>query len=42
MVSGHRPVADEEAEIFLLKPIGTRTTGNLEDDIYTAPGRVRI
>jgi mannose-6-phosphate isomerase-like protein (cupin superfamily) len=38
----HRPVADEEAEIFLLEPIGTRNTGNLEDETYTAPDRVRI
>ena len=38
----HRPVADDEAEIFLLLPIGTRNTGNLEDETYTAPDRVRI
>jgi mannose-6-phosphate isomerase-like protein (cupin superfamily) len=38
----HRPVADEEAEIFLLEPIGTRNSGNLEDEIYTAPDRVKI
>lgn len=38
----HRPVADEEAEIFLLEPIGTRNTGDVEDEIFTAPERVRI
>jgi len=38
----HRPVAEDEAEIFLLEPIGTRNSGNLEDEIYTAPSRVRI
>ena len=38
----HRPVAEEEAEIFLLEPIGTRNSGNLEDAVYTAPSRVKI
>jgi mannose-6-phosphate isomerase-like protein (cupin superfamily) len=38
----HRPVADEEAEIFLLEPIGTLNTGNIADATYTAPQRVRI
>ena len=38
----HRPVAGEEAEIFVLEPIGTRNTGNLDDEAYTAPDRVRI
>ena len=38
----HRPVAEEEAEIFLLEPIGTLNTGNIVDETYTAPQRVRI
>jgi mannose-6-phosphate isomerase-like protein (cupin superfamily) len=38
----HRPVADEEAEIFLLEPAGTANTGNIVDEIYTAPDGVRI
>ena len=38
----HRPVAEQEAEIFLLEPIGTRNTGDLVDDVYTAPERDRI
>jgi mannose-6-phosphate isomerase-like protein (cupin superfamily) len=38
----HRPVAEEEAEIFLLEPIGTLNTGNVVDETYTAPQRVRI
>ncbi|HET7710240.1 MAG TPA: cupin domain-containing protein [Sphingomicrobium sp.] len=38
----HRPVADEEAEIFLLEPIGTLNTGNVLDETYTAPNRISI
>ena len=38
----HRPVAEEEAEIFLLEPIGTLNTGNFVDETYTAPQRVKI
>ena len=38
----HRPVAEEEAEIFLLEPIGTLNTGNVVDATYTAPNGVRI
>ena len=38
----HRPVADEEAEILLLEPAGTRNTGDLVDETYTAPDGVRI
>ncbi len=28
----HRPVADEEVEILLFEPAGTRNTGNVVDD----------
>lgn len=35
----HRPVARSEAQIFLIEPIGTRNTGNLEDEAFTAPDR---
>ena len=39
----HRPVAEEEAEIFLLEPIGTRNSAAIiEDETYTAPNRVKI
>lgn len=38
----HRPVAEEEAELFLLEPIGTRNTGNVVDKTYTAPQRIKI
>ena len=33
----HRPVADEEVEVMLFEPAGTRNTGNIEDDRFTAP-----
>ncbi|MGQ0588951.1 MAG: cupin domain-containing protein [Sphingosinicella sp.] len=38
----HRPVAEEEAEILLLEPAGTRNTGDIVDSAYTAPDGVRI
>ena len=38
----HRPVAENEAEIFLLEPAGVRNTGNIEDEVFTAPDGVRI
>jgi mannose-6-phosphate isomerase-like protein (cupin superfamily) len=38
----HRPVADEEAEIFLLEPAGVRNTGEIIDPIFTAPDGVRL
>lgn len=33
----HRPVADEEAEILLFEPAEVRNTGNVVDEVYTAP-----
>ncbi len=33
----HRPVAEEEAQIFLFEPKGVLNTGNITDEIYTAP-----
>jgi mannose-6-phosphate isomerase-like protein (cupin superfamily) len=33
----HRPVAEEEAEILLFEPCGVKNTGNVEDEIFTAP-----
>lgn len=33
----HRPVAEEEVEVMLFEPAGIRNTGNIEDEVYTAP-----
>jgi mannose-6-phosphate isomerase-like protein (cupin superfamily) len=38
----HRPVAEEEVELMLFEPAGTRNTGNVEDSPLTAPNGVRI
>jgi len=38
----HRPVADEEAEVLLFEPAGTRNTGDVVDEVFTAPDGVRI
>src|SRR5882672_5164920 len=33
----HRTAADEEAEIICFEPAGVRNTGNVVDEIFTAP-----
>jgi quercetin dioxygenase-like cupin family protein len=33
----HRPVAEEEAEVLLFEPAGTRNTGDVVDPRLTAP-----
>jgi mannose-6-phosphate isomerase-like protein (cupin superfamily) len=33
----HRPVADEEVEVVLFEPAGTRNTGNVVHETFTAP-----
>jgi mannose-6-phosphate isomerase-like protein (cupin superfamily) len=33
----HRTCADEEAEILCFEPAGVRNTGNIEDEVFTAP-----
>ncbi len=33
----HRPVAESEVEVMLFEPAGVRNTGNIVDEIYTAP-----
>jgi len=33
----HRPVAEDEVEVMLFEPAGIRNTGNIEDEVYTAP-----
>jgi mannose-6-phosphate isomerase-like protein (cupin superfamily) len=38
----HRTVADEEAEVLLFEPAATRNTGNIVDEILTAPTLERI
>jgi mannose-6-phosphate isomerase-like protein (cupin superfamily) len=38
----HRPVAEEEAEILLFEPAATVNTGDVVDEMYTAPLDARI
>jgi len=33
----HRTSADDEVEVLLLEPMGTRNTGDVLDPVYTAP-----
>jgi mannose-6-phosphate isomerase-like protein (cupin superfamily) len=36
----HRPVADEEAEILLFEPSGTRNTGDVDDELTAEVERI--
>ena len=38
----HRTSADEEADVLIFEPAGTRNTGEVEDAVFTAPNGVRI
>jgi mannose-6-phosphate isomerase-like protein (cupin superfamily) len=38
----HRTCADEETEILCFEPAGVRNTGNIEDQVFTAPGGVVV
>ena len=38
----HRTVADEEAEVLIFEPAGTRNTGNVDHPSLTAPTGARI
>ena len=38
----HRTCADEEAEILIFEPADVLNTGNVNDDIYTAPRGAEI
>ena len=38
----HRTCADEEAHILCFEPANTLNTGNVRDDIYTAPSGIAI
>ena len=33
----HRPVAEEEVEVMIFEPAGVKNTGNIDDEVYTAP-----
>lgn len=33
----HRTAADEEAEVLIFEPAAVRNTGNVSDDLFTAP-----
>lgn len=33
----HRTVADEEVEVLVFEPAATRNTGNIVDEVFTAP-----
>lgn len=33
----HRPVAGKEVEVMLFEPAGVKNTGNIDDEVYTAP-----
>lgn len=33
----HRTAADEEAEVLIFEPAATRNTGNVQDNVFTAP-----
>ena len=36
----HKPVADEEVEVMLFEPAGTRNTGNVVNELTTEPERL--
>lgn len=38
----HRTAADAEAEVLIFEPADTRNTGNVADDVFTAPAGVKI
>jgi mannose-6-phosphate isomerase-like protein (cupin superfamily) len=38
----HRTMADTEAEVLVFEPAATRNTGDIVDDIFTAPNDVPI
>jgi mannose-6-phosphate isomerase-like protein (cupin superfamily) len=38
----HRTAADEEVEVLVFEPAGTRNTGDVEDPSFTAPSGARI
>lgn len=38
----HRPVAEDEVEVLLFEPAEVRNTGNIVDEMFTAPELERI
>ncbi|MCF3649586.1 cupin domain-containing protein [Synoicihabitans lomoniglobus] len=38
----HRTKAESEAEVLIFEPAATRNTGNVEDEIFTAPDDVKL
>ena len=38
----HRPVAEKEVEVLLFEPAATKNTGNVVDEIFTAPQGIKI
>ena len=38
----HRTMADTEAEVLIFEPAATRNTGNVADEVFTAPNGVLI
>lgn len=38
----HRTIAEAEAEVLLFEPAGTRNTGDVVDDRFTAPDGARV
>jgi mannose-6-phosphate isomerase-like protein (cupin superfamily) len=38
----HRTMAEEEAEVLVFEPQETRNTGNVVDEVFTAPNGVGI
>jgi mannose-6-phosphate isomerase-like protein (cupin superfamily) len=38
----HRTVADEEAHVLIFEPAATKNTGNVDDEVFTAPNGVKI
>ena len=38
----HRTAADEEAEVLIFEPAEVTNTGNVRDDVFTAPQGVRV
>ena len=38
----HRTAADEEAEVLIFEPKEVRNTGNVVDEVFTAPMGVKV
>lgn len=38
----HRTAADEEAEVLIFEPAAVVNTGNVRDEVYTAPNAMKV